>query len=475
MSTPPSTPYSPEPGPGPHRATAPTGAERFFASIRRSGPSRSQDGWIGGVAAGLAQRLGIDPAIVRGVFVVLTVLGGLGMIAYGAAWLLLPAQEDGRIHLEDAFGGRLDNLGLAGGVGMVLVGLMRPGTWWWRWDVWPTLPILALTVTAIGVTLPFLLARRGDAQAGPPAPSASATPTGESPPGWSPPEGPPRASGFAPGAASTPPAPEPVATTEVSWTTPTAQTWTHEAGTSSPAPAPAPPPPPAPRVPGPGARLTAAFFGLALLTAAGIVVADRAGRLDGTAALIALGAVIVVLALGALTASLIGRRQGAMAVVATLLAMVAVPVAPFAAGWPSGAMVTGGWGDATWSPVASTGSSHVGHGLGNLEVDLASGWADVVGGEATADLGMGELTVVVPRGEPVVVEASIGLGSVELPSGSAWEASREGVTSARGRQLSGTGSFTLSSPSVAEATPADVTTVRVNLGVGTVIIEEVGR
>jgi phage shock protein C len=50
---------------------------------------------LGGVAAGIADFLGVDPTIVRIVFAVLTVVGGgAGVVLYLAGWLLIP--EEGR-------------------------------------------------------------------------------------------------------------------------------------------------------------------------------------------------------------------------------------------------------------------------------------------------------------------------------------------------------------------------------------------
>ena len=45
---------------------------------------------IAGVAAGIAQYLGVDVAIVRIVLAVLTVIGGAGVPVYVAGWLLIP-------------------------------------------------------------------------------------------------------------------------------------------------------------------------------------------------------------------------------------------------------------------------------------------------------------------------------------------------------------------------------------------------
>lgn len=52
---------------------------------------RTRDGrMVAGVCGGLAVYLGVDPAIVRLAMVVLALLGGIGAVVYGAAWILVP-------------------------------------------------------------------------------------------------------------------------------------------------------------------------------------------------------------------------------------------------------------------------------------------------------------------------------------------------------------------------------------------------
>jgi phage shock protein PspC (stress-responsive transcriptional regulator) len=104
----PETPPTEEPA----AAEAPTpppplrGSYRFFSWLR-SLDLRREPGWIGGVCAGIASRLGIDPLIVRGIAVVIAVLGGPAILLYAAAWLLLPDASD-KIHLEEIFRGRFE-------------------------------------------------------------------------------------------------------------------------------------------------------------------------------------------------------------------------------------------------------------------------------------------------------------------------------------------------------------------------------
>lgn len=51
-----------------------------------------QDRMLGGVAAGLARYLGVDPLVVRIAFVVLTLVGGGGIALYLAGLLLIPGE-----------------------------------------------------------------------------------------------------------------------------------------------------------------------------------------------------------------------------------------------------------------------------------------------------------------------------------------------------------------------------------------------
>ena len=83
---------------------------------------RSNDRWIGGVAGGVALRLGVDALLVRAAFGVLMVLSGVGFVLYAAGWALLPEQSDGRIHLQEAIRGRFDSA-LAGAGILLLIGL----------------------------------------------------------------------------------------------------------------------------------------------------------------------------------------------------------------------------------------------------------------------------------------------------------------------------------------------------------------
>ncbi|WP_029068894.1 PspC domain-containing protein [Jonesia quinghaiensis] len=98
----------------------PVGGQQFFNSIRASGFYRTESRWVGGVAGGVAARLRVDPLVIRAAFIIaLIVLTGISFVLYAAAWLLLPEERDGRIHLEQAFRG--DFNGALVGIGLLTI------------------------------------------------------------------------------------------------------------------------------------------------------------------------------------------------------------------------------------------------------------------------------------------------------------------------------------------------------------------
>jgi len=57
---------------------------------------RSRKGqMIAGVASGLADYLNVDANLVRLGFAVLSIFGGLGILLYLVAWVILPEEGDG--------------------------------------------------------------------------------------------------------------------------------------------------------------------------------------------------------------------------------------------------------------------------------------------------------------------------------------------------------------------------------------------
>ncbi len=172
--------------PGAPGATAPPPSDdRFFAWLRSLGVPR-RPGWIGGVGAGIAARLGIDPIIVRGILVVVALFLPVAFLAYGAAWLLLP-DTTGRIHLESMLRGVFDSA-LVGVAAFALVGLLGlGGPWWfggWDWDVdgwggpfrWLGVVWLMLVLAGVVTLIVWLARRAAPGAAVPPSDAAAATP-----------------------------------------------------------------------------------------------------------------------------------------------------------------------------------------------------------------------------------------------------------------------------------------------------------
>ncbi len=50
---------------------------------------------IAGICAGLAEYFGIDPTIVRVLFVLFLLAGGSGILLYLILWLIIPPQNSG--------------------------------------------------------------------------------------------------------------------------------------------------------------------------------------------------------------------------------------------------------------------------------------------------------------------------------------------------------------------------------------------
>lgn len=137
------------------------------------------EGWLGGVCAGLADRLGIDPTAFRIVILILIVgSGGLAIIAYLVAWAVMPAawpeeatddgRGSGREETAGSWSWRRARSGLPGveggirrprngairlglGVTLLTLGILLAfrelGLWWSDAVVWPI--VLAAGGTAL--------------------------------------------------------------------------------------------------------------------------------------------------------------------------------------------------------------------------------------------------------------------------------------------------------------------------------------
>ena len=175
--------------------SAPTPAlDRFFATLRRSPVQRSSDGVVAGVAAGVADRLGVSRAVIR-VGVVALALLGPGVLLYLLAWLLVPDAQ-GRIRLERAIRG-----GQGSSIVLLIVTVLsffstlfgaawqlvpgRPGMLGMYGNgAGPWLLFVLAVIAVIGVKKGWFSGRHGHARLGehaqtssPPPPPAPAAPT----------------------------------------------------------------------------------------------------------------------------------------------------------------------------------------------------------------------------------------------------------------------------------------------------------
>ncbi|WP_197024704.1 PspC domain-containing protein [Cellulomonas sp. KRMCY2] len=457
--------YPQQPYPRPQRA----GADSFFDGIRRSGIVRSDERWIGGVAGGVALRLGIDPLVVRGLFGVSVLLGGLGLILYGIGWLLLPEQRDGRIHLQQLLRGDFD-VAVLGGFAVFVIGVSFPGTWfpgswmsdrgsgWFSGLLWTTavVVVIALIVSASrnrtggpggghGPTTTLYPGAQPPSGAGPAPtstypgqPFAAPTTAAAAPPRR--PEGPtttmppttPYPTGGQPGTGprTYPAGGYPSAT----HATPTPSTGAH-GGYSAPyaqgpygqAPygqAPyvqTPPrgvpvttlPRPAARR-GPGAGAVGIVVALSLMTLATLLYLDRTGRFDGPVLLTAGAVSLVLLGIGIIVAGLRGRTSGGFGGLAVVALIVLIPLASLEYAdwdghWRSG--TTFGEMDRTPTDVA-TAEEGYSLGAGDARIDLTELPLGGPAIEVPVNVGAGEVTIVLPEDGAYTADISVSAGEV---------------------------------------------------------------
>lgn len=54
--------------------------------------TRSNNKMVGGVCAGIGEYLGIDPTIIRIIYVLMIFFAGFGILLYLILWLIMPAK-----------------------------------------------------------------------------------------------------------------------------------------------------------------------------------------------------------------------------------------------------------------------------------------------------------------------------------------------------------------------------------------------
>ena len=458
---------APQPGPAPsyqqygqpQSAPESGSTRRFFDSLRGSGLLRTNERWIAGVAGGVAYRFGLDPVLVRCVWVVLSIFSGVGLVLYGVAWALLPEESDGRIHLEEALSGRF-NAGLAGAIGMTIIGMSTFGSGfipnWYIHEagtagiaaaLWP-LFWLGLIVLAIVFLIrsaqnrsanrkaarghrrpqPWQTYPAGAAQAPGSRPGSQAGPAGQ-------------AGGFTPAAgsasawdSSTPGSGGPAFNQPAGG--PTWQNRSYRQYPSYQQP-PVPTRPARPRRPGPGSSLSLAVLGLGLLTAAGVWYATATrhlGLLQGQFILI--GTLVALLGAGIVVSGLRRRHGGWMTVLGwPVLFVVAIPALATASIVPTSLArmpfetlrnaTTASSSTVTWQELtasASGGSVTRNKDIGDLTLDLRGMPATEAGklSTITAHLDVGTLRIKTDTDQRVEVRTDVDMGAIDSQVARAW-------------------------------------------------------
>ncbi|MFI2488126.1 PspC domain-containing protein [Promicromonospora kroppenstedtii] len=421
----------------------------FFASIRRGLFPRSDQRWVGGVAGGLAERIGWDPLLVRGLLIVSFFLGGLGLIAYGVGWALLP-ERDGRIHLQEAIRGNFD-VAMLGAVAVFLVGFAWGGPLgWWDDGGWHWLVIL-FWLAVLGVILYLIVqgvqrARDNNVARSqghvPGAPTVPGAPVGTPTPGTSAP-GTPSGPGAGTAAPFTPAPPVDYRRTEgLVYATGAGPRHQGQALQAPYRPAPnaayQPQPvytaPPVRTSRGPGGAAVGITLGVILLAGALLLAAHRLDGgsylLDGGVTFLAawLGIGTVALGVAILVSALRGRTSGVLgffAIIALLFGLGYVAIAGTTTqDWAEDAVVSGreieGLVTDNNNPDAATITEGT---IAVTTVSEAENGFYVQWGDPTIDLSELDLSDVEP-GDPVVVPIQLGAGStvVVVPQDAAVEA-----------------------------------------------------
>lgn len=314
---------------------------------------RSNNRVIGGVCAGIASRLNIDPVIVRGLAVVGLLFFGFIPLLYGALWLWMPSQTTGRSLWTDWRAGMPNQGGaVAGSILLMCFGAMRmlpQGIVLFNiFDIWDggggfgdilafffVLLVLCLLLAPLAVVVLVIVhfANRNKVGTPPAANAYVPGPTGfvstpQAPVGPAPTHGlhdvpePPTASttDFAA-------PPTNFAVPNPSFTVPAAGFATPSSTTSTGSAQPAGIL--APRIPGPSRTLSLTVGGLVLLSIFTGILLPLLGVLDPlSSGLLVVGLMTMVLGGGMLVTALQKRRTGWLAVVTPLVILfVTLPLA----------------------------------------------------------------------------------------------------------------------------------------------------
>ncbi|MFI5644689.1 PspC domain-containing protein [Kitasatospora sp. NPDC051705] len=406
---------------------------------------------VAGVCGGLGRHLDIDPVVFRVVIVVLCLSGGLGLFLYGLAWLVVPTEpvpdgrgEDrqGRTELQRVLTGRVDGQS----VGAVLLTVIGTGVFFSSMgddgQLFPLLLLAGLVFLAVRYDPERRRGRvRGRRRGGPYDRHFPEDDQGGHP--WSRPEedAAARARHAAAQAAGTVPADSPApgpsgylwdprhpdrnpygGTGTPPYGTPVppaggpAQPWWQRADLPEGDPLRKDGPPRRPRpaaVRHPRERSALGFFGLLLAIGAGAAVwSASVGHTDlGVLSTTVLATALLVVGLTLLLGAKFGRARKLAAI--GLLITLALT---FVGHSPDSVRDAVGRRDFTVTATTDLAPKYT-LGAGELHLDLSA--LDTTGATLTsrAELGVGELTVVLPPDATVNLVTRTGLGNVSVPGG----------------------------------------------------------
>lgn len=376
------------------QATSVEDTLKDFWATRPRRPRRGRK--LAGVAAGIGNRYGIDPIVVRVAFVVATFYGGAGILVYLLGWLLLPEQDDQAAPFESMIHHRRSSTSSAFTVLLCLA--LIPAFYFLVMDNNRFSGILGLLIVAGAL---YLLHRsRGHLNrpvatpAPSPAPAAEPFDTpvfGVTEPTYAPPRY---------GEPSHPAPPEPVPVRPPSWDPLGAAPFAWDL----PEPAPPEPEPPAPRK---RPKIGLMTFAVALIAAGGLTAAWLAPGGDGgwlTPAHI-VGVVLGVIGLGMVGGSFVrsGRGLIGLAVPLSIIGMGLTAIAPH--GWH-------GVGEINERPtsIAEVQDSYE-RSAGTIDLDLTAlpESGDV---STTVSVDAGDVTVIVPANADVDLFCRADIGDI---------------------------------------------------------------
>ncbi len=398
-----------------HPAPAAPPAPTARPPARRS----STDRIVGGVSTATAQYLGVSIGIARIIFLVATLVGGLGLVLYATLWLFVPDDRE-RVLIQGAAASSGESFAAAAVAGLATLTLSawitRDGPGW-----------LASILVAVGV---LVMSRRSpsDVTDPPPMPTdppGPAAPTMPVPPPPMPPPTMPGDTDRTPTTVVAPPeltgpdpfVPSDAAGTSVTGVLPLVAERTAVFPRATPGPrSPERLDPPPPKPPKPAAFLGPLTVSIAVAMAGSLSILDAIGAVDLRPSDILI-AVLVVVGLGLLLSTWFGRARGLV-----LLGLLLVPAVAVSA-VVDRIDLRGGTGERTWTPLtAAQLRDRYRLGAGSLQLDLT----DLDVGTLDPDdptlrtelsLGTGQVQVIVPEDWRLDVVSNVEIGSVWSYSG----------------------------------------------------------